>query len=208
MTLSISQLARGTLLGLTLAGLGAGMGVAGAADSIPATGSLNFAVLRKGSTIGSQVITFTKTSAGMQVHLTTDIKVKVPVIGVTAYSYQQDSTENWAGDHLTALASKTDDNGTAQNLTLGPGALLPASLWDADILHAKQLVNTIDGHAMPISVQNLGADTVTVGAEQISATHYRISGELKRDLWFDADHRLVHVRFAADDGSTIDYALR
>jgi hypothetical protein len=27
-------------------------------------------------------------------------------------------------------------------------------------------------------------------------------------LWFDADHRLVHVRFAADDGSTIDYALR
>jgi len=43
--------------------------------------------------------------------------------------------------------------------------------------------------------------------KDVMARHYAISGDLQRELWYDAGGRLVKVRFAASDGTDIQYVL-
>ena len=57
------------------------------------------------------------------------------------------------------------------------------------------------------NVRKLGTESVATGSGSVKAAHYAVSGGLNRELWY-ADGKLVHVRFKADDGSVIDYALR
>lgn len=186
----------------------AGSAFAAAPDSVPADGRLTFDVIRKGKDIGDQVIRFDRKGDAVAVSLETDVKVKVPILGMNAYVFRQSSRETWQGNKLVALQSTTDDNGKNQAIKVGASAILPASLWNADIVKASRLLNTIDGQTMAVSVQSLGAETVKTASGAVPATHYRISGGLERDLWFDGDSRLVHVAFTAEDGSRIDYVLR
>lgn len=190
--------------------LAATPGIAGAAayDSVPASDALSFDVIRKGSDIGDQVISFDRTGDALTVHVKTDVKVKVPIIGVSAYVFKQTSTEKWQGGKLVSLTAKTNDNGKARDITLGASALVPANLWDADILSGGKLLNTIDGSTMQISARKIGTESVRAHGADVTATQYEITGGLNRDLWFDASRQLVHVRFPAEDGSQIDYVLR
>ncbi|MFC3529332.1 DUF6134 family protein [Paracoccus mangrovi] len=176
-------------------------------DSVPASGRLTFDVIRKGKDIGDYTVTFRGKGGDLDVDLRTDVKVKVPVIGVSAYTFRQQSTETWRGGKLAALSSKTDDNGTPHSISVGATPLIPASLWSADLLAARQVLNTINGGTDTISVRKLGTESVATGSGSVKAAHYAVSGGLNRELWY-ADGKLVHVRFKADDGSVIDYALR
>ena len=192
-------------LALTLTAFGPAH--AAPAASVPSSGRLAFDVMRNGRDIGDYVVTFRGQGGDMTVDVATDVSVKVPVIGVSAYRFRQTSTETWRGGRLVALASQTDDNGTPHKISVGATSLVPASLWDADILAAGQVLNTIDGSTDQISVSNLGTETIATGQGPVQATHYALRGDLKRDLWF-AGATLVHVRFAAEDGSQVDYVLR
>ena len=176
-------------------------------DSVPASGRMTFDVIRKGKDIGDYGLSFRGKGADVTVNIATDVNVKMPVIGVSAYSFRQQSTETWRGGKLAALSSSTDDNGTPHQINVGPTALVPASLWNADILRASQVLNTITGKTDAIHVRNLGEETVKTGKGAVKATHYAITGGLQRELWFNGA-QLVHVRFAADDGSQVDYVLR
>ena len=192
-------------LALTLTAFGPAH--AAPAASAPSSGRLAFDVMRNGRDIGDYVVTFRGQGGDMTVDVATDVSVKVPVIGVSAYRFRQTSTETWRGGQLAALASQTDDNGTPHKISVGATSLVPASLWDADILAAGQVLNTIDGSTDQISVSNLGTETIATGQGPVQATHYALRGDLERDLWF-AGATLVHVRFAAEDGSQVDYVLR
>ena len=177
------------------------------ADSVPASGRLSFDVIRNGKDIGDYVVSFRGSGNDLDVSLSTDVMVKLPVIGVSAYRFKQQSTETWRGGKLAGLSSTTDDNGTPHKISLGASPLVPASLWSADIVTSRQVLNTIDGSTDAISVRKIGTETVSTGSGPVKATHYAIGGGLNRELWY-ADNKLVHVRFAAEDGSTVDYALR
>ena len=190
-----------------LAVTAAGAALASPGASVPASGKLAFDVIRKGKDIGNYTLTFNGKGGDLTVGIATDVKVKVPIIGVSAYTFQQQSTETWRGGKLAALSSKTDDNGTPHSISVGATPLIPASLWSADLLAARQVLNTINGGTDTISVRKLGTESVATGSGSVKAAHYAVSGGLNRELWY-ADGKLVHVRFKADDGSVIDYALR
>lgn len=184
-----------------------GPALAAPAASVPDSGRLTFDVIRNGRDIGDYVVTFRGKANDLTVNVNTDVSVKVPVIGVSAYRFHQASTESWRGGSLAGLASQTDDNGTPHRISLGATPLVPASLWNADIVHVSQVLNTIDGSTDSIRVSDLGAETISTGAGPVQARHYALRGDLNRDLWFAGD-KLVHVRFSADDGSQVDYVLR
>ncbi|MCJ8140064.1 DUF6134 family protein [Falsirhodobacter halotolerans] len=181
--------------------------MAAPAASVPASGQLAFDVIRNGRDIGDYVATFHGSGNDLTVDIATHVSVKLPVIGISAYRFNQTSTETWRGGRLAALNSKTDDNGTPHDIKVGATALVPASLWNADLVHASSVLNTIDGSTDQISVRNLGAENVMTGSGQVQATHYAVRGGLDRDVWY-AGSKLVHVRFTADDGSQVDYVLR
>ena len=188
-------------------------------------GSLKFTVYRGGSEIGTHTLKFHKDGKSLDVSIKTDIAVKLPIVGITVYRFEHEGSEVWTDGHLTALHSKTNEDGTAHHLDVhangsglsveGDGrtgvskpSIIPASLWDEGLVKSSVLLNTLDGREMSVTVDDKGNDDVMVGGTPVKARHFVISGELKREVWYDADRRLVKIRFAGKDGSTITYLLK
>lgn len=178
------------------------------AASIPAGGQLEFDVVRKGKDIGDHSYRFSGAGDALTVNVETEIAVKVPIIRTTAYSFQHKSVESWANGTLRSVRSATNDDGTPHQLSTDGKGTLPASLWNDDILRANSLLNTIDGSIMNIRVSDLGAEQVVTRSGAIPAHHYRLSGDLSRDLWYDAQGNLAHVSFTAEDGSKVTYVRK
>ncbi|NDW46788.1 DUF6134 family protein [Ruegeria sp. PrR005] len=178
------------------------------ASSLPDQGKLRFDVIRKGKDIGDHSYVFSGSPAHYSVQVATRIAVKVPLIQLNAYVFEQQSTETWAGGKMTAIASDTNDNGTPHQLSQPGQGLLPASLWNDDIVHSRKLLNTIDGKVMSVRVTDLGMQAVPSGKGEVNAHHFRISGDLERDVWYDDAGNLAHVSFKADDGSTVTYVRK
>ena len=192
------------LLGLAI-GFAAALAAPANALTLPANGNLSFDVIRKGKDIGEHSYRFSGSKGAFTVRVSTDVVVKVPLIRITAYSFKHSSTEIWKGGKLQQLSSTTDDDGEPHQLQTANKGALPASLWNDDIVRAGKLMNTIDGKIMTVRVADLGMENVPVKGGKVNAHHYRLSGGLARDLWYDGDGNLARVVFKADDGSTVTY---
>jgi hypothetical protein len=192
------------LFGIVL-GLAVVLSAPVSAFSIPANGQLNFDAVRKGSDIGEMSYSFSGTPNAFTVQVTTDIEVTVPLIRTTAYIFQQNSVESWKGGTMQNVSSTTNDNGAPHQLNTESNGVLPASLWNNDIVQSSTLLNTIDGAMMNVRTADLGSETVQTKRGNVAAHHYRLTGGLARDVWYDGDGNLTQVMFKADDGSTVMY---
>ncbi|MGH7091741.1 MAG: DUF6134 family protein, partial [Stellaceae bacterium] len=151
-----------------------------------------------------------------------DIAVKF--LGVTVYRYNYQSQETWRGGELAGLVSVVNDDGTVTRVdtsrkddTLvvnGPEArnevvalpILPSTHWDAQVIDASRVLNTITGKVAAIKVVKLGPETVTVAGKPHPAMHYRYAGDIQAETWYDQAGHWVKLRFAGKDGSIIDYS--
>jgi len=193
--------------GLAL-GFALGLTPASFAAAPPPAGRLAFDVTRKGADIGDHVVSFAGQGADFDVKVATEIAVRVPLIRTKVYSYEQQSSEHWRHGQLVHLVSKTDNDGKAEAVDAAVDHLLPGSLWSADTVQATRLVNTIDGKTMRVHVADLGAEKIEAGGRAIEARHYRIAGDLDRDVWYDAQGYLARLTLVADDGSTVTYVRK
>ncbi|MDH5187885.1 MAG: DUF6134 family protein [Rhodospirillaceae bacterium] len=189
--------------------------------------TLSYTVLRNGSPIGTHNYILNSNGDETTVSINTDIKVKI--FFATVYEFLHSSVEKWKGGMLVSIQSTTNDDGTPKELNVkgsgsallinakvkgaarnskAPATSIPASLWNKEIISQSRLLNTLDGKIMKVKIDNLGVETVPSNGGNEQATHYKISGELTRELWFNANGDLVRVRFPADDKSEIIYALK
>lgn len=195
-------------LTLLATGLTLVMSVTSNAAALPEGGQLNFDVIRKGKDIGDHSYAFDGSNGAYSVRVSTDVAVKIPILRANAYRFQHSSVETWEGGKLRTLKAATNDDGTPHELATAGNGLLPASLWNEDTVRAGKLLNTIDGHVMTVEVADLGQEQVPTAKGKITAHHYRLTGDLARDLWYDDAGNLAHVEFTADDGSTVSYVRR
>lgn len=185
--------------------------------------ALDFTILRNGDEVGRHTVKFQGTADGLKV--TIDTAVVVTVFSIPVYRFEHHDEELWRNAALAALSSNTNDDGTLHRLNVAadPSGLavtgddkpsrlspstLPASLWNAATVRQGALMNTLDGHVMTVSIEDLGDDTVSVRGQPRAARHYALSGDLSRELWYDADGTLVQVRFKAKDDSDLRYVLK
>jgi len=192
------------ILGMAV-GLALALAAPANAFSLPQGGSLKFDVIRKGTNIGEHSYSFSGSKDAFSVKIATDIAVKIPLIRTTVYSFKHHSTENWQAGVLQNVNSTTNDDGTPHQLNVAAKGMLPASLWDEDAVRSGKLLNTVDGRVMSVRVADLGMDSVDTKRGKVNAHHYRMAGDLARDLWYDGDGNLARVAFKADDGSTVTY---
>jgi hypothetical protein len=195
-------------LSILAAGLTLAMAATSNAATLPEGGQLNFDVIRKGKDIGDHSYAFNGTGGSFSVRVSTDVAVKIPIIRTNAYRFQHSSVETWEGGKLRTLKAATNDDGTPHELSTAGDGLIPASLWNDDTVRAGKLLNTIDGHVMSVKVADLGNEQVATGSGKITAHHYRLTGDLARDLWYDDVGNLAHVVCTADDGSIVSYVRR
>jgi hypothetical protein len=178
------------------------------AAGAPPSGHLDFDVVRNGEDIGDHGYTFSGGPDDLEIRVHTEVNVRAPIIKVSLYSFTHDSTEAWRNGELAMLTAETDDDGEPHRVTLGPSTIPPASLWSADRLTATRLINTIDGRTMTVAVADRGAETVKVDGGSVEAHHYRISGDLQRDVWYDDDGLLARLELTAEDGSLVTYVRK
>lgn len=191
--------------------------------AVPESGKLDFTVLRGGREIGTHRLEFARQGDELKVDIGTDIAVKM--LGIAVYRFEHEGHETWRDGQLVSLESKTNDDGTPHRLAVNAAdgklvvngdarqgdenpAVIPASLWNEDLVRQNALLNTLDGSSMEVTVREVGAETVEVNGEPVTATHYSVTGKLERELWYDAAGVLVQVKFNGADGSEISYVLK
>lgn len=195
-----------------------------AADAVP-QGAQRFTVLRNGDEIGSHVMDFKSDGDTTQIDIHTNITVKVLMISV--YHFEHEDHEIWKNGRLVSLTTRTDDDGTAHQLSVSddagnlnikgdgkpwtrpaPPEAIPGSVWNQAVIKQTTILNTLDGSPMEVKVVDAGPETVKVRNGTQRAEHYILSGDLNRELWYDEKGDLVRMRFAAQDKSVIEYVLR
>ncbi len=193
------------------------------AATLPSGGVLDFTVVRKGKDIGRHLMTFDKKDN--QVDVSIETRVKVKVLMITAYHFDHSAKETWKNGKLTTMKSSTDDNGKKHRMKVTmqgtklfmeadgtgrpvPVDIIPASLWNKTMVEQASVLNTLDGRTMKINVENAGEEILTVRGAEIKTDHYKIRGELQRDLWYTPSGLLVKVAFNGDDGTEVQYILK
>ncbi len=205
-----------------------GMGSNEVSAAVPGNGVLDFAIVRNGKEIGSQVYRFREAQNAVEVNVSTRIKFKLGFF--TVHRLKHDSLEIWKGDRLISFSSWTSEKNIfkgrmkyevaveedGDNLSVdaardgwrAPITAVPASFWNSELVRANTLIDTIDGAKLAVTVEPLGEDIISVNGGQLGVSHYRISGDMERELWYDQDNILVQVKFTAQDGSEIQFIPR
>lgn len=182
--------------------------------------SLRFRVLRNGSPIGYHEVTFDRRGDKVVAH--SRFEAEVRILFYTAYRYQYRSRDVWRDGCLVALKAETNDNGKemrveaalegeALRITSSAGTrttelgIFPTTHWNAGVIGATRVLNTITGTIAKVELIALGKEEVMVEGRPVPAHRYRYTGEIESEVWYDADGRWVKMRFNAQDGSTIEY---
>jgi len=194
-----------------------------AADIPPAAVKIHksYDIIRQGSQIGTNTVDIERRGDRVQVNMMT--KVSVKVMFIEAYHLEHEASETWKSGQLVAFNSQTDDNGTKHQVTAAPMAgkldltidgrhndaplsLRPASFWDKSFDTQTELFDPANGKQLAVKVKDLGEDKIVIHGLQHQTHHYKISGDLNRDVWFDGDS-LVRLALAGSDHSIIDSDL-
>lgn len=201
----------------------AGAVAAASAQDQPYGPTLTFAVYRNGEPIGQHALAFQHSGPNVTVSTTIDFAVKI--LGVTVYRYSHRGREMWCDDAFQFASTRTDDNGTkyavhAQRTANGidvqrtsgrevmPADMLPTTHWNIRQIGQTTLLNTQNGSRMHFQVTPLGRERIETATGWLDANHYRYSGDVTKDQWFDDRGRWVKSVFKAFDGSTIEYILQ
>ncbi|GAB4394120.1 MAG: hypothetical protein Tsb0032_16350 [Kiloniellaceae bacterium] len=205
--------------GATVLGLGGLGGVpARACDLFPRQDGWRFLVLRHGNVIGEHRFDFSRRDGDFVVEVAIDIAVEM--LGLTLFRFTHRAEEVWRDGWLQSLVTATDDDGTLWRVEserrdgalrgrvngLGfdvSGFVVPASLWHRDTPRSQALFGTIDGRVKVVRSEDLGEQAVPVGGQPVPARHWRLTGELQRDIWYGPDCGIARVSFPARDGSQI-----
>jgi hypothetical protein len=90
-----------------------------------------------------------------------------------------------------------------------PAGILPTTNWNVGQVGQSVLLNTQYGTQSHAKITPMGREPVrTASGATLQATHYRYTGDLRMDQWFDDRGRWVKAAFPAFDGSTIEYILQ
>jgi len=198
-----------------------GPAVAGVVDPVALYGDeIRFDVLRDGDKVGAHVVRFFRDGNALSVRASFDIAMKF--LGFTVYRYSYVSRSLWRGGRVIELEARVKDDGAEHWVRAGAGGqglevsrpdgsfvapvdVLPTDHWNAAVLRSELVLNTLTGNLNRVRIVDLGATIVETFGGGRQARHFRYTGELEVDVWYDAEGRWVKLRFKAEDGSTIDY---
>ena len=181
--------------------------------------TLNYKVFKDGEPIGSEQVILTDTSDGQTAHVITETSVQVLFL---KFHYHHDRTETWKGDSLVSVKAETDDDGTPYQWlaeyegkcfeVAGKGVprreecngAWPLTLWREDVTRKTNLYSVIDAAPYKVSVAKTVDNNLDIDGQTVPATHYVMTGDVTRDLWYDKNGKLLKTSFKKK-GYDIDF---
>ncbi len=202
---------------MLLASTGAGTIVAAEAET------RRFAIHIDGKPAGSYQMMIRQEEDGTAV-VNSHAHAKVKLGFVTLYHYSYLGTETWKNGRLTRLDSTTNDNGDEYNLHAeaqgdglrlrvnGKERVVVGNIWTTSYwrlpgsLGANGAIPLLDpdsGKQSAGKLELIGNAQITVGGKNVPCTHYRVSGDVQVELWFDAQRRLLRQDSVEDGHRTV-----
>ncbi|HEY9537427.1 MAG TPA: DUF6134 family protein [Kiloniellaceae bacterium] len=182
-----------------------------------------FDVLRDGSKIGEHRLVFEQEDGALKVSVETDMTVDFAF--VTVFRYEHKRVERWRDGELESLAGMTNDDGTEYEISIVrkeghysrtingnqeelTGTVAVDSLWSKDRLVAGKLFSAASDKVYRVRSDLMGTETIEAKGEPVEAEHYKLSGEIDRDLWYGPTGELLKVKYENDDGETFEFVRR
>lgn len=171
--------------------------------------TLTYEIRKDGKPIGLEVVSI-------------DARPDLTVVDVTSHSrasvlfmdfvFDHQRREEWRQGRLQSLVADTDDDGTKSRLEVRQDGgvwnvslngvpvpqsakAFPATLWTAKVVEHPSLFGTIDAAPYRVKAVHLGDESLSVMGQTVTAVHYRLEGDLERDLWYGADGTLLRSTF-------------
>jgi len=189
----------------------------------PPRGRFIYTITRDGDPIGTQKLDFISDAAD-QLTVITDVEIDVRMLGLSFYKFTQHTEEHWQQGMLQSLLSQTLDDGEERKVDLVrkgdrltgkyndkkrdvPANLIPSTLWHPDAIKQSVVLDTVRARQHQVNVADKGEVALTLPSGQVEARHYAFTGELNRDVWYDAGGIIVQAEMKAKDGSIIRQQL-
>lgn len=163
---------------------------------------------------------------GAERRLTSEARMTVKVLFVTAYTYDHRDVEHWSGDCLSRLSSTTDDNGdkhrvdverrdgatvvrTLEGTRRLSDCVLTFAYWNPAMLRQSRLLNSQDGEQVEVKITDAGADSIVVRGVETPARRYELRSEkLSIDLWYSEQQEWLALESKTERGQKLIYKLR
>lgn len=163
---------------------------------------------------------------GSERQLTSQARMSVKILFVTAYTYDHHDVEHWSGDCVSRLSSKTDDNGKkhhvdvqrrdqetivqTQNGTQRLGdCVMTFAYWNPAMLQQTRLLNSQDGEYIDVKITDAGADSIAVRGVKTAARRFELrSKKLSIDLWYSPQDEWLALESVTERGQKLIYKLK
>jgi hypothetical protein len=203
------------------------VGAAARADDPPAhppLGIFIYAISRDGSPVGQRRMEFV--SDGEKLRVISHTEIKVTLLGMSLFSYEQQAEEVRSDGKITSFTADADDDGKDKKIDLAlegdrlkgqynsktPRDLDPrletSLFWQKPATGDIQVIDHERGKLRDIRVTEIGPETLNLPLGKIETRHYRVTGEIKRDLWYDTNAVLVAGEQQGPDGSIVRMELQ
>ncbi len=213
---------RRAALGLGAAGIVVLAGARARAQTIPPTGQLAFDLVRNGSRIGQETVTFRQ--SGSQLTVDVEVSIHVTIAMIPVYRLHHQETETWDDGQILSFAATTLKNGRTfyaqgwrvndkfmargsahPDAYVAPPDALPTSQWNHVMLDGP-MINTQDGRLMHPVVTAAGtAEVTSADGSRTPARRFIARGDLRFDTYFSDSWEWVGFSFRAKDRSLISY---
>ena len=192
-------------------------------DVFPAPGSLDFAIERKGETVGAQRYAFRDGPGSFSV--TYGSEQTFPLRGGRIWRYLHLGEEVWRDGWLDSLETETRRGGEVAALSLRregealygtaggqkisvSGYVITTSLWHRDTPFTQVLLGHEDGRTKVVNVAPLGRERLETPAGAVETRRYALSGEIERNLWYGPESRLLKASWPGPEGEILVLRLQ
>ncbi|MBE9557152.1 MAG: hypothetical protein IMF08_09875 [Proteobacteria bacterium] len=202
--------------------MGSASGYANAAETIrgASEGKVEYRILHsKYDEIGSDILTFSRNGEDLIVDVAINIEVKF--LFITVHSLVSERRETWRNGRFVAYKAHTDENSDLIDVTArtergkfvveGPSGraeadvpVFPTNPWNPEIVNSTVQMDTKTGELLNATVALDGAEIIEVAGRAIETSKYKVTGDLERELWFDANGNWIQLRFPKD-GETLTF---
>jgi hypothetical protein len=209
---------------LALAILLFGVGTTGAASASGDAGrSWQFSVLLDDSPIGYHRFELSPRESGLEVR--SEASFDVRILFINAFRYRHSNRELWDGECLRVIESSTQQNGeefavSGARLADGmaieangrsdrlEGCVMTFAYWNPRFLEQPRLLDPQSGEYMPVEVELLGREELTVRGESVLASAYQVKArDLDITVYYSEDDEWLGLQSVAKGGRIIRYVL-
>ena len=148
-------------------------------------------------------------------------RIRVKILGVTVFRFDYQANEVWVDNNLKAVNSTVKENDKETNVSMTsenevttlnassststvPRLFYTSNHWNPAVVGADTVFNTLTGKASKVTIELISDNDEVKG---IPAAHYRYTGDIQAETWYDREGRWLKLLFKGKDGSEIEYII-